>query len=254
MIKIAPRDIFNEANFLKNIALLVESIEDGSVPNIGFSKIDLDHPDLFSIDESSGDWVLKHGTFFNLSTYEPLHIKRGLNARDPFPIFIETDDYEVYDIFDNDGSIHIDFIKFLGEPDQRSLQNGMSQPIFSRANFIKNVARLAMDSIPGVGKQLMGLLFDENDYTDNGLIIHHDEEYLYLFNDYFTRDGVPLTLRSASDKNRTNEWSLEVSMDGELFERVFTDLGEYDPIFLREPHPTLHVNENEHTPTISRKR
>ena len=108
--KIAPRDLFNEANFMKCIGQLTLIMHDTYLPSIKFEHdIYRDHGVTFELDEYTGGLVL-HNMF--VVRGERVTICRPLNSREPWPIYIESDD-DYISIFTNDGVLSEEFKQWL---------------------------------------------------------------------------------------------------------------------------------------------
>jgi len=104
MIRILPRDAFNDANLLKCIAKLTMDIEDGLCDFIQYHF----DGDGFNIvqDEASGGTYVANVQFWTMGrdTNKQLTFVRPLNSRDPWPLWLETDD-EAFEVFDDEGNI-----------------------------------------------------------------------------------------------------------------------------------------------------
>lgn len=99
MIRVLPRDAFNDANLLKCIGKLTLLIEDGLID----LKYEYDgQPFDIQQDSSSGQTFVANIHFF-LSDGTPIHHARNMNDRDPWPLWFETEN-DAYEVFDNNGN------------------------------------------------------------------------------------------------------------------------------------------------------
>ena len=98
-MRVLPRDAFNEANFLKCIAQLTMALEDGLFPFITYEF----EGDSFNLDQDcDGRLHITNMDFFYNDRV--LCIRRPLNSREVWPLYIETDE-DCISIFDDAGSI-----------------------------------------------------------------------------------------------------------------------------------------------------
>jgi hypothetical protein len=103
--KVAPRDVFNTANFLKCIAQMVLWIEKDDISNLAFTPSSVNEDWInFNIDESSGDFIPDRPLFYRTSDGEPLDLVRNMNSRAPWPVYIITEEFEEFESFDVDGN------------------------------------------------------------------------------------------------------------------------------------------------------
>ena len=113
--RVAPRDFFNEANYLKcfgQLALHKLEMRKGS-DLYGFDEdfymkhgIELDQCPM------SGALVENSGLFYKERTGERLDLMRPLNSREAWPLYIEGPDDTIY-VFDDDGALTEEFIEYL---------------------------------------------------------------------------------------------------------------------------------------------
>ncbi len=107
--RVIPRDLFNEANLLKCFGNLYLRLEVLSLPDVY-----LDHDDeLFAIDqhEDSGAIYIKNVRLVVRGTH--VHIERPLNSRYAWPLYLTTPDDEEISVFDDDGNLSEEMMKFL---------------------------------------------------------------------------------------------------------------------------------------------
>lgn len=108
--KVAPRDIFNEANFVKNLATLTQAINSGSLPGLGLIYNDIQAESMaqwFHIDPMDGDMVLDPNAigFHHREEGQQFTLKRGMNSRSAYPTFFEDEEYGIHDIFSDEGEL-----------------------------------------------------------------------------------------------------------------------------------------------------
>ena len=110
MIRVLPRDAFNDANLLKCIGKLTLLIEEGHLPGLHY---EFDGADQFDIQQDPGDGstYVANILFFD-EQGEPLEFYRSINSRENWPLrmFYKGDEYYV---FNEDGDIIFDRNKFL---------------------------------------------------------------------------------------------------------------------------------------------
>lgn len=99
MLRILPRDAFNDANLLKCVGQLTLLIEDGLIP---WLRLDYDGEpfDIQQNPDSGATWVANIHIETMGGAY--LYFTRPLNSRDAWPLYVEHAD-EVYPVFDETG-------------------------------------------------------------------------------------------------------------------------------------------------------
>lgn len=112
--RVAPRDIFNEANFMKCIGKLTLIMHDTGLEGITFNQDDYAEFGLpMGLDEYTGGLVV-HGMFVAHGKFLSIH--RPINSREPWPVFIEDDDGDSIGIFTDDGELSEEFKQWLEKP------------------------------------------------------------------------------------------------------------------------------------------
>jgi hypothetical protein len=108
--RVIPRDLFNEASLLKCYGQLYLQLE----------KLDMEdclrHADDESLFQVEQDWAGGGLSLQNVTLVvrgEPVQLLRPLNARDPYPLYAFTKDEEEIAVFNDDGSLDEDMLKFL---------------------------------------------------------------------------------------------------------------------------------------------
>lgn len=191
----APRDVFNEANFLKCIARILELINLGKLRNIKFQANSLqDNWVVFEQDLSSGDLVVG-GLFVRASDGEPITLSRNLNTRDPWPLYIQTEEWEVYDVFTSNGEASSEIEEYLGEGDNHPTPESIQSEIYDQAMYMKANGKLALLCIDEVLPK--ELTFDEELYATNGMSIICRAGWCDTKAVFFKFKGKPLVTRRA---------------------------------------------------------
>lgn len=116
--RVIPRDLFNEANLLKchgqiylnleRLNVQAELVDDGSLHNGSHFRV---HQDDDGNLELLNVYLLAHGRRW--------HVRRPLNARRPFPLYLQPaddDDSDEIDVFNDDGSFTAEMLAFLKSP------------------------------------------------------------------------------------------------------------------------------------------
>lgn len=109
--RVIPRDLFNEANLLKCLGRLSLLIHEGIAPK----NIRLDHSqecEEFQIymNMDSGEIGCINLIFYKDEEF--FELVRPMNSKDPWPLFLYDNDDEVIWIFDDDGNLSQQFIKW----------------------------------------------------------------------------------------------------------------------------------------------
>lgn len=111
--RVAPRDLFNEANFLKCLGQLSLDVHEGFLPEIYFDEDEyLDHGSQLTQDED-GNLVLESPLFRFKCGDEELFLYRKLNSRDPWPLMTIDHDGDAIPVFNHDGKVSGEFKHFL---------------------------------------------------------------------------------------------------------------------------------------------
>lgn len=109
MIRVLPRDAFNDANLLKCIGMLTLLIQDGMCHGLTFEY----DGEPFDIQQDDGDGSTRvENITFITNGGRVFMPKRGCNSRDAYPLYFSFDDEEMY-IFDDNGKLSEEFISFL---------------------------------------------------------------------------------------------------------------------------------------------
>lgn len=101
--RVIPRDLFNEANFLKCIATLFILTE--NMEGVCFSE---DSLTSFNIGQSSSDGGLYISNLKFLVFGEEYCLTRPLNSREPWPLYIDCGE-DITEVFDCSGNLSEEF-------------------------------------------------------------------------------------------------------------------------------------------------
>lgn len=114
MIRVLPRDAFNDANLLKCVGQLVLKIEDGEA---GFLTYEYDG-EPFDIRQNPADGsTTVDNVIFRVKDWQSwLVMCRPLNSREPWPLYCDYND-ETYYVFDEDGELTLEFKNLIGASD-----------------------------------------------------------------------------------------------------------------------------------------
>lgn len=209
MIRVAPRDIFNEANFLKNLAQLVRAVQSGQVSGVQIGEFDWCDRATFIDDPDNADWVLQPGLITVPAAGSSARLVRGINSRDPWPMRLVNDDWDEWMVFDEHGAISDEFAQLTtgGERGESAVTH---QDLFSASVFMKCFGRVALNSIPGVGDDWPGFGFDEDAFMDEEWGLTRTESYWVLEGGLAGYKGLALELRGPRVTSEDNLWPLEV--------------------------------------------
>ena len=110
MLRVLPRDAFNDANLLKCIGKLTLLIEEEHLPGLHY---DYDGEQQFRIEQDPGDGsTFVANIFFFDNEGEHVQLYRPINSRENWPLRMIYKDSEYY-VFNEDGDIMFDRNKFL---------------------------------------------------------------------------------------------------------------------------------------------
>lgn len=108
MIRVLPRDAFNDANLLKCIGKLTLLIVDGDIENLFF---DYDgQPFDIHQDPSDGSTYVENVKFTGKGN-QGINLERPLNSREGWSLIADGN----IDVFNEDGIISDEFIEYLKE-------------------------------------------------------------------------------------------------------------------------------------------
>lgn len=110
-IRVIPRDLFNEASLLKCLGRLWIWLDSNRGHRARFVE---EAVDRFDVRQCEADGSL---TVVNLSFTVAGHeypLRRPLNSREPFPLYIEDREGDEISVFTDDGDLSPDFKAFIG--------------------------------------------------------------------------------------------------------------------------------------------
>mgnify|MGYP001209841460 CR=1 FL=1 len=227
--RVAPKDIFSEANFLKNIAQMILLIEQGKITGVTYNR-GFDPANLpFGSLEHSEEHILTEPLFTHTKTATPLELVRPRYSKEPWPIYATNDDYEEFYVFNDDGTLKDEFAHQYC--DNRDIQDieGESGLLFNVASFLKCLGKLALNSIPFVDVEYENLWFDEEGYSQEnfGFVIENGylkpiQKYIKAYDNYLDLI-VPLDADSV--------WPLLVMHNDGRITPVFSHDGKYTEEF-----------------------
>lgn len=102
MIRVLPRDAFNDANLLKCIGQLTMLIEDGA-PEVEGLTYHFDG-DAFNIQQDASDGSTQVANISFWVNKKPVRMTRPLNSREAWPLLMWIEDEEYY-VFSEQGKI-----------------------------------------------------------------------------------------------------------------------------------------------------
>jgi hypothetical protein len=105
-IRVAPRDLFNEANLLKCLGTLWIATDNAEGVNFELEGDRI----LVEQDESGSIEVVNMPFMFN---GQQVKLTRPLNSRNPWPLYATTLSDDVLSVFNDDGKITDEFERFL---------------------------------------------------------------------------------------------------------------------------------------------
>jgi len=232
MKKIAPRDIFNEANFVKGIAQCLKQLKNGGNPalRLFFDDSPKSLMSLFSICPDDGGLIANIQTIHK-DTYQRFEMKRSMNSRQPYPLYLVCEDDSCHTLLDNNGDWDSESLDLFNDSNSESLNNTPDfENLFDYSLFLKNVGKFALLAIDNT---LPGISFDESAYSDIGHIPFYQQDgYFYIDNtDHPLIDvddifGVELRY---PDESSSNLWALEIRMEDNEYYPVFDINGDVQP-------------------------
>lgn len=232
MKKVAPRDIFNDANFLKNLAFLTVHMKSGSIKGIdcNIAGDSLLNPGFLSIDPSSGDAFAAYGSFYATETQEHLQLGRPMNSREPFPLFFSDESEGIYDIFYDDGTLRSD-IEDIATGDDNCRINLDPKKVMAQSIAMKGIGKLALSAIDRVD-DTRNIDFDESKYGRDGIKFRVEDGFFHLDNrNLVSTNMAEIYLRSPVSTSNDDLWPLEFKLGNGDFSRVYDTNGEFSQEF-----------------------
>lgn len=111
--RVAPRDLFNEANFLKCLAQLSLDVHEGFLPEIYFDEDEYGDYGVKMTQNQDGDLVLESPLFRFKSDDEELILFRRMNSREPYPLWTIDQDGDHIRVFYPNGTVTVEFKAFI---------------------------------------------------------------------------------------------------------------------------------------------
>lgn len=107
--RVCPRDLFNESKLLKCVGKLCLKILDGMTPVP--MKYNDDNTIRFNVEQDeAGNLHIRNLPIYIKGIRYKFHTT--YNCKSNYPLFVETDKYEEYLVFDEDGEFAEEFIEF----------------------------------------------------------------------------------------------------------------------------------------------
>ena len=116
--RVIPRDLFNEANYMKCLGQLALILHDHPLPNIeltgSYFECGMDLNQNIDGDLYTDDLVLS-----NSLSHVRYVFYRPLNSREAWPIQIYSVDHEMVDVFTNEGKLSPEFLAAINKVECR---------------------------------------------------------------------------------------------------------------------------------------
>jgi len=107
MIRVLPRDLFNDANLLKCVGAIILAIEDRKLPPVFTYVYD---GDPFDIEQDENDGSTYICNVVISASNNELNLRRPLNSREAWPLFASLWDGDECEVFNSDGSFSDAFL------------------------------------------------------------------------------------------------------------------------------------------------
>lgn len=235
MQKIAPRDIFNDANYYKNLSYLFTYMKNGIIKGIEFTLPSemIYEKDFLKLNPEDGGLHCPDDAFYFAPEETTIVLERPMNSREAFPVYFSDNDYNEFSVFDDSGMPHPEILDMTSEADSVTFNPQIDpQSVMAYSIALKGIGKLALQAIDRL-HDVNKITFDEAQYSQEGLILSEEGAYFYLENeDLVMCDGEPVTLRSPSITSEDNLWPLEFAISDGDFSPVYTPDGKLSQDFL----------------------
>lgn len=114
MIRIIPRDLFNDANLLKCLGALWIKLDNWRDHDARLEK-EPDHT-AFDIQQNEADGSTECVNVIFTRRGERFPLIRPMNSRESYPLWLVTDDDSI-SVFDDDGELSPEFVEFVSPMD-----------------------------------------------------------------------------------------------------------------------------------------
>lgn len=115
-VRVIPRDLFNEANFLKCLGALYIALETAGAHHASLMFEPFDASADFGVTQN-GDGALYSTSIEFIVRGTPYHLTRPLNSRASWPLYcsdLDNDDFEPVAVFDEaTGKLSADFLALI---------------------------------------------------------------------------------------------------------------------------------------------
>ena len=179
MNKVAPRDIFNEANFAKSLAQVVRNMQVNDMPGLGMMIRDdadsLKH--MFQLDPMDGGMTAEGIVIFHRVNDSSFTLKRTMNARDPYPLILEDEDYGIYALLDNQGDWDSEAMELFEDGPEMIMPNLPDpQRLFTYSLFLKGMGKLSLN-----GQSMGRLSLNELAFPSGRAYSQYVHMYIYIY-------------------------------------------------------------------------
>lgn len=106
MIRVLPRDAFNDANLLKCIGKLTMAFEDGELTQLAMSY----DGEAFDIQQNPNDGSTYISNIEFMVNNDFIQFYRPMNSRDNWPLYADIND-ETLEVFNDDGTFTREFLQ-----------------------------------------------------------------------------------------------------------------------------------------------
>lgn len=239
---VAPRDVFNRANFEFNIATLMRAVQCNVISNIMFDSLLYEEDGIRTVMDCDNDLELSPSLFYKRDTMEPLVLKRGSNSRERFTLYLQLENDEVIDVFTGSGELSLEFTDYIGESDAvETVEIGdCFTAAASQANYLKWIGKVALNSVNGV---LVNVHFDQETYKTEDIVVTSAFGYNDILNDMFSFEGRELCLSMEHGRTAGSFLVFWDESDREYY-KVFDEKGKFTDDFLtyvKQPEDSWHA-------------
>lgn len=108
--RVIPRDLFNDANLLKCYGQIYINLEPLDVDAKLVERGDMRGFHIERDDSSGATFV---ANVHLIVRGQPVRLERPMNSRQPYPLYMVTEDYEEITVFEQSGQFSAEFVAFL---------------------------------------------------------------------------------------------------------------------------------------------
>ena len=110
--RVIPRDLFNEANLLKNLGRLYLNLETLNLERVNLDYYGEGSTEGFDIHRTVDGDIYADNITLHIHGI-PHTILRPLNSRRPYPVYVIKLDQSTLEVFNDDGTFHKEFLDYL---------------------------------------------------------------------------------------------------------------------------------------------